>query len=303
MRTLVCLGLGYCARHYVAEFGQRFGRIAGTARSAERAATLATCRFGGRPVEMLVFDGQSAPAQVAAAILEADALLVSAAPADRGDPTLAAFAGVIANAPLLRTVVLLSSLGVYADRAGAWVDETAETASDHSRRGTRVEAERAWQKLADGRDFSVSVLRLGGIYGPGQNAMIRLLRGTARRVAKPDHVSNRIYVYDIAQAIDAAFERNASGIFNVVDDEPSPPGDQIAFAASLMGMEPPPEIPFAEAAKTLPPFVLSFYEGCIRARNDKLKSVLGVRLRYPSYREGLRALYEAGDHRLVSTER
>ena len=103
--------------------------------------------------------------------------------------------------------------------------------------------------------------------------MLRLLRGSAQRVAKPGHVSNRIHVDDIAQAIDAAFARHADGIFNVVDDEPASPSEQIAFAASLLGIEPPPEIPYADAPGYLSPFALSFYEGCIRARNDKLKTV------------------------------
>ena len=127
--------------------------------------------------------------------------------------------------------------------------------------------------------------------------MVRLLRGTVHRIAKPGHVSNRIHVYDIAQAIDAAFARRADGVFNVVDDEPAPPSDQIAFAAHLLAIDPPPEIPYAQASKSVPPFALSFYDGCIRARNDKLKTVLGVKLRYPTYRDGLRALYQAGDHR------
>jgi nucleoside-diphosphate-sugar epimerase len=146
----------------------------------------------------------------------------------------------------------------------------------------------------------VTILRLGGIYGPGQNGMVRLLRGTVHRIAKPGHVSNRVHVYDIAQAIDAAFERLADGVFNVVDDEPAPPSDQIAFAARLLGIEPPPEIPYAQAPPLLSPLALSFYDGCIRARNDKLKTVLGVKLRYPTYRDGLQALYRAGDHLTVA---
>ena len=109
-------------------------------------------------------------------------------------------------------------------------------------------------------------------------------------------MSNRIHVFDIAQAIDAVFERKAEGIFNVADDEPTSPSDQIAFAAELLGIPAPPEITLAEAANILSPMALSFYDGCIRARNDKLKSELGVPLRYPTCRNGLRALFQAGDH-------
>jgi hypothetical protein len=297
MPTLVCLGFGYCARHYVSEFGARFDRIIGTARSAERATALSRELFGGRPVEMIPFDGKSASRELGEAIAQADALLISAPPAQGRDPVLAVLGREIERAPRFSSVVVLSTLGVYGDSGGAWIDETTETTSARARRGSaRIDAERAWQALGARRKLPVVILRLGGIYGPGQNGMVRLLRGTVHRVAKAGHVSNRIHVYDIAQAIDAAFARRAEGLFNVVDDEPASPSEQIAFAAQLLGIDPPPEISYAEAKTVLSPLALSFYEGCIRARNDKLKTVLGVTLRHPNYRDGLRALFEAGDH-------
>jgi nucleoside-diphosphate-sugar epimerase len=298
MPTLMCLGFGYCARHYVAQLGGRFERIVGTTRTTERASALAAQSFGGRTVEMLVFDGKPPFDAVAAAIASADAILVSAAPGETGDPFLAVLSEQIASAPRLASVTFLSTLGVYPDSGGAWIDETTEVVRGRARRGNaRIEAEQAWQALGRRRGLPVAILRLGGIYGPGQNAMLRLLRGVAQRVAKPGHVSNRIHVDDIAQAIDAAFARRADGIFNIVDDEPASPSDQVAFAAELLGIVPPAEIPYADAAQHLSPFALSFYDGCIRARNDKLKTVLGVSLRYPNYRDGLRALHAAGDHR------
>jgi nucleoside-diphosphate-sugar epimerase len=297
MPTLACLGLGYCARHYVTEFGQRFDRIVGTTRSADEVAALAARRFGGGAVEMHLFDGRTASSELRAAVAATDTLLISAGPADGVDPVLAVLEDDVLRAGTLRTIVFLSTLGVYADSNGAWIDESAEVIPDLARRGSaRRKAEMAWQALGARRKLPVAILRLGGIYGPGQNAMIRLLRGAAHRIAKPGHVSNRVHVFDVAQAIDAAFERRIDGIVNVVDDEPTSPSEHIAFAATLMGVEPPPEIPLAEAHKVMTPFALSFYEGCIRARNDKLKNALGVTLRYPTFREGLRALHDAGDH-------
>src|SRR5262245_18072784 len=295
MPTLACLGLGYCAQHYVAELGQRFDRIVGTTRSADDVATLAARRFGGGAVEMHMFDGKTAGSEVRAAIAAAEALLISAAPADGVDPVLAVLADDILDAPALRSIVFLSTLGVYANSNGAWIDESTEVDPRLARRGSaRRDAEIAWQTLGGRRNLPIAVLRLGGIYGPGQNVMIRLLRGDAHRIAKPGHVSNRVHVFDVVQAIDAAFERRADGIFNVVDDEPTSPSEHIAYAAKLLGIAPPPEIPFADAHKLTTPFALSFYEGCILARNEKLKTTLGVRLRYPTYREGLRALHDAG---------
>ncbi len=154
----------------------------------------------------------------------------------------------------------------------------------------RLAAERAWQDFGARRGVAVAILRLAGIYGPGRNALLQITRGNARRIVKPGQIFNRIHVADIGQVIDTAFAGPASGIFNVADDEPSPPSDPLVFAAQLLGVAPPTEIPFAEAAPSMSPLALSFWQECRRVRNAKLKRELGVVLRYPTYREGLKAL-------------
>jgi nucleoside-diphosphate-sugar epimerase len=294
MSTLICLGLGYSAQHYVAGFGARFARIVGTSRDAARADELAARSFAGRRVEMLAFEGNASDA-LRKAVGDADALLISAAPDEHGDPVLAALHAALATAPRLRSVVLLSTVGVYGDRAGGWVDETAVLEPVHERSRPRVAAEQAWQAFGRERGVAVATLRLSGIYGPGQNALVNVRLGRARNIDKPGQVFNRIHVEDIAQAIDAAFAHHADGAFNVTDDAPTPPGDPIAFAAGLIGVPPPPAIPYADAAKTMSPLAASFYAENRRVRNDKLKRVLGVRLRHPTYREGLRALFAQGE--------
>jgi nucleoside-diphosphate-sugar epimerase len=284
MATLLCLGLGYCARTYVAEFGSRFARVIGTSRTPKPA----------RGVTMLAFDAANPSKAVREALAATTHLLISAGPTDAGDPVLAALVDEIAGAPELQSIVYLSSLGIYGDHAGAWVDEAATTIPAHARGGARLAAEQAWQALGRKRGVSVAVLRLAGIYGPGQNAFTRLLAGRAHRVAKPGHVFNRIHVLDIAQAIDAAFALRTDGIVNVTDDGPAPYSDQVLLAAKLLGIDPPKELSMDEARQILSPMALSFYAGCVRVKNDKLKATLGVRLRYPTYREGLRALFDEG---------
>src|SRR5215218_9514350 len=197
MSTLLCLGLGYCARFYAAEFGTRFERIIGTSRTPKPAGT----------VEMLAFDAASPPDEVRSAVKAATHLLLSATPGETGDPILAALADDLMQPTKLQHIVYLSSLGVYGDHGGAWIDETATTIPAHARGGARLAAEQAWQALGRKRGVPVAVLRLAGIYGPGQNVFTRLNAGRAHRVAKPGHVFNRIHVADIAQAIDAAFAR------------------------------------------------------------------------------------------------
>lgn len=299
MPTLFCFGLGYSASHYVAEFGARFDRIAGTVRTREKAAAIAASRFGNHAVEAFVFDGSAATPEVTAALMDADALLISVPPREHGDPALAQFAEKIAGAPHLETIVYLSTIGVYGNHGGAWVDETTPPAPVSERSRERLAAEQAWSALGAHAGKAVTILRLAGIYGPGQNALLQVTRGSARRIDKPGQVFNRIHVADIAQAIEAAFERGADGAFNVTDDEPTPQGTPIAYAAELLGVAAPPAIPFADAAKKMTPMGLSFYGESKRVRNAKLKNELGVTLRYPSYREGLRELFSSFAHRSV----
>jgi nucleoside-diphosphate-sugar epimerase len=291
MPILLCFGLGYSAEHFVGMFGDGFARIIGTVRGVERAAVL-NAHFAGR-LKALAFDGRSPTAEVEHAIGEADLALVSIPQTETGDPVLAAFGDALRRARRLRSIVYLSTVGVYGDHGGAWVDEDTPPRPDSARTRGRLDAERAWQELGVRSGAAIAVLRLAGIYGPGRNALLQIARGDARRIVKPGQVFNRVHVGDIAQAIDAAFARKATGIFNVADDEPSAPGDPIVFAAQLLGREPPPEIPFADAARTLSPMALSFWQECRRVRNDKLKRELGVTLLYPTYREGLRALSAA----------
>jgi nucleoside-diphosphate-sugar epimerase len=289
MAKLVCFGFGYCAEHFIMEFGGKFERVIGTVRRAERAGILNAYQAGA--VRAVVFDGMRVTAELESAIAAADYALVSVPPDAGGDPVLAACGGALAARVGLRSVVYLSTVGVYGDRGGGWVDEQTPPAPISERSRWRVAAEQAWKQFGARHGVRVAVLRLAGIYGPGQNALVQLARGKARRIVKLGQVFNRIHVGDIAQAIDAAFARGADGVFNLADDEPSPPADPIVFAAQLMGREPPPEIPFAQAAPSMSEMGLSFWQECRRVRNAKLKHELGVRLRYPTYREGLRALF------------
>jgi nucleoside-diphosphate-sugar epimerase len=294
MTTLTCFGLGYTAEHFIANFGDGFERIGGTVRNLERAAVL-NARFAGR-LKAFAFDGKSATDEAKRLVAQADAALVSIPQTETGDPVLSVFGETLARSRRLRMIVYLSTVGVYGDHCGAWVDETTVPRTDTVRGKKRLAAERAWIEFGAHSGAKVAILRLAGIYGPGRNVLTQVARGEARRIVRPGQVFNRVHVDDIAQAIDAAFASRAGGVFNVADDEPAPPADLIVFAAQLLGRDPPPETPFAEAAPALSPLALSFWQDCRRVRNEKLKRELGVTLLFPTYREGLRALFAAEQH-------
>jgi nucleoside-diphosphate-sugar epimerase len=281
---LFVFGLGYSARVFARTIKDNAESIVGTVRSREEAAALA--RADG--IEVISFDGRGASAEVIRALPRTTHLLVSVPPGEAGDPVLNDHAADIAATVSLRSIVYLSTIGVYGDQGGAWVDEDTPARPTSARSIARLAAENAWTRLAAGAGKPLAILRLAGIYGPGRNAMADLRAGTARRILKPNQVFNRIHVEDVATAISAAFERSANGVFNVADDEPASPQDVVAYAADLMGVPSPPLVPVEEA--NLTPMARSFYAENKRARNAKMKEALGVALRYPTFREGLATL-------------
>jgi nucleoside-diphosphate-sugar epimerase len=293
MTTLVCFGFGYSAQAWLASHSGQFERVWATVRDAAHAVELNARAQSG--LTALVFDGAAVSAELRAAIAEADAVLASVPPDAAGDPVLMACGDALGGATHLSSIVYLSTVGVYGNYDGAWVDEDSACRPHLDRDRRRLAAEQSWQAFGARQSVPVAILRLAGIYGPGRSALDNLRRGTARRIAKPGQVFNRIHVADIAQAIAAAFDRRAAGVFNLADDEPTPQGDTIVFAAKLLGIAPPPEIPFAEALPTMSAMAASFYADVKRVRNGKLKSVLGVTLRYPTYRDGLTALARRPD--------
>ena len=135
----------------------------------------------------------------------------------------------------------------------------------------------------------VHIFRLAGIYGPGRNAIEQLRLGRARRVIKEGHLFSRIHVEDIAGILKRSIARPRIGaIYNVCDDEPAMSSDVIEFAAQLIGVKAPPSIPSTEGS--LSEMARSFYSENRKIDNSLIKSELGVKLKYPNYRDGLRAI-------------
>ncbi len=283
MNSLLAVGLGYSAIAVAERLAPQGWHVTGTARAEEGLAAIRA-----RGYEAIAFSGDAPSALLSAALRESTHLLLSAPPGLSGDPLLVHHRDELEAAPHLQWIGYLSTIGVYGDHDGAWVDETTPAVPNSDRSRWRLTAEQAWEAFGAARGLPVAVMRLAGIYGPGRNAMARLKAGQERRISKPGQVFNRIHVEDIAGAVEAAIARNAGGIFSITDDEPAPPQDIVAYAAELLGMEPPPLIDWEDADLT--PMARSFYMENRRVRNARMKDVLGVTLRYATYREGLRAL-------------
>lgn len=281
MSTLLSIGHGYSARALARRLLPFGWRVIGTTRSPDRADAL---RAEG--TEPLIWPGEG----LAAALGQATHLLTSVAPGREGDPVLATEAAAIAAAaPNLQWVGYLSTVGVYGDHQGGWVDETTPLTPATARGRARVAAEAAWSALARQAGLPLHIFRIAGIYGPGRGPFEKVRDGSARRIIKPGQVFSRIHVEDIAQVLAASIARPDPGaIYNLCDDDPAPPEDVLSYAAELLGLPAPPAVAYDAAEMT--PMARSFYAESKRVRNDRIKTELGVRLLYPDYRSGLQAL-------------
>ncbi len=277
MNTLLSLGHGYSAQALARRLLPQGWHIIGTTRSAAGAAGL---RATG--IEALVWPGED----ISPALARATHVLTSVAPVD-GDPVLRALGPQIAAARP-GWVGYLSTTAVYGHHSGDWVDETTPLAPTTARGTARVKAEADWAALG----LPLHVFRLAGIYGPGRGPFEKVRDGTARRIHKAGQVFSRIHVDDIANVLHAALLRPNPGIYNVCDDDPASPEDILGLAAEMLSLPPPPIVPYEQAEMT--PMARSFYAENKRVRNDRIKTVLGVKLDFPTYREGLAAILASG---------
>ena len=291
------LGCGFSGR----TIGQRLSNkglpVWGTTRTTEKFPGLE--KVGVKPLQ---FDGETISSELIEHLATTTHLVISIAPPREEDPSKSItdpFLAALANkqpvhslleiSPKLEWAGYLSTVGVYGNHDGAWVDETTKVAPISARSRQRVKAENEWLTLGSSTELTTSVFRLSGIYGPGRNALVTASNGKSRRLVKKNQVFNRIHVADIAEAIDSAAHKNADGIFNITDDQPAPPQDVVTFAHEVLGTIPPDELDFETA--DLSPMARSFYGENKRVSNQKSKDILGMTYAYPNYTTALTKMY------------
>lgn len=282
-KHLFCFGFGYTARELASQLPRDEWQITGTSRSEEGCDRIRAAGF-----DAVLFDGET---PVDASVLDGVTHMVqSISPGAGGDPVLRLHGDdLAARADQIAWFAYLSTTGVYGDRGGDWVDEASPLEPSTSRGHARLEAEAGWFGMREAFDLPVHVFRLAGIYGPGRNQIESLRNGTAKRIVKPGQVFSRIHVEDIAAILRASMAHpNPGSAYNVCDNEPAPPQDVVKWAAQLIGVEPPPEVAFEDAE--LSPMAKSFYSESKKVTNAKVKDELGYEFRYPTFREGLKAL-------------
>ncbi len=283
-------GMGYSSQataNSIKQLVDAQADIIGTTRSRPKAEEL--IRAG---IRVHAFDGRAPGLMLASDLTKTTFLVVSIPPGPGADPVLAHHRPDLDKADELEWLCYFSTVGVYANADGGWIDENAPYETSAERALLRLDAEEQWRDYARHRDLPLAIFRLAGIYGPGRSAINKLVEGTAHRVIKAGQVFNRVHVEDIGRITALGLRAGLNGTFNLTDDEPAPPQDLVTYAAKLMEIDPPKEVAFEKAG--LSDMARSFFADNKRVSNATIKKELGIELLYPSYREGLKAIFEAG---------
>lgn len=286
---LFIFGFGFTASALAKALASADFKISATSRTSDGADKVSALGHQG----YVLSDDKPPSDELKTALASATHVLSSVPPGPTGDSVLTPLRDDIARASHLNWLGYLSTIGVYGDHKGAWVDEATPATPHSARSKRRLNAEQAWQQLATQCHVPLSIFRLAGIYGPGRSAIERVKSGSARLIIKPGQVFNRIHVDDAAAIIAANLHApERSGIYNLTDDLPAPPEDVLAYAAKLLEAPPPPRVPIEDA--DLSPMAQSFYSENKRVRNQRIKDDLGVQLQYPTFKHGLEAIAGPG---------
>lgn len=279
---LLALGCGYSATRLARRLLRDGWAVSGTARTEAKCNSLQK-----EGISPWLFDGSAPlPLKVFAGVTH---VLVSIPPGEDGDRSLALHRETLASSPALEWTCILSATGVYGDSKGEWITEDFPPAPLTAANRRRLAMERGWLEFGRGTGKPVQIFRLPGIYGPGRSPFARLRAGTAKRITKEGQVFNRIHADDIGSACLLGMARPAAGpVFHLADGIPAPAEEVLAYAAALLGMDPPPAIPLEEAG--LPPMAAHFYAECKRLDITRARKELGFEPEYPDYKAGLQAI-------------
>jgi len=226
----------------------------------------------------------------------AHAVLHSAPPPGEGDDdprTRRLLAALGRSRSLTRSLIYISTTGVYGDCGGALVPETRPLAAKSARARRRVAAETTVREAGRRRGMRVGILRAPGIYAADRLPLERIRRGDPVLRAEEDSYTNHIHAEDLAQACVVALERGRPNrAYNIGDDSDLKMADWFDKLADAFALPRPPRVSRAEAQTLLSPILLSFMNESRRLVNLRMKRELKLALHYPTVDDGIAATLE-----------
>ena len=297
MQTLLIVGCGDVARRTLPHLLGRY-RIVALLRDSSQSET-----WRAQGVLPLVADLDRAASLKRLAGL-ADTVLHFAPPPEAGtqDLRMRRLLAALSQGSLPRSIVYISTSGVYGDCRGARVAETSPVRPKTARARRRVDAERQLRRFGRTTGVRVSILRAPGIYAADRLPLDRLRRGVPVLCAEDDVFTNHIHADDLAQLACRALRRGAANrVYNAADASGMKMGDYFDLVADSFGLHRPPRVTRGQAAAALSPVQLSFMSESRRLDNTRLCREFGARLRYPSVVEGVGAARQEREAQREST--
>jgi nucleoside-diphosphate-sugar epimerase len=211
----------------------------------------------------------------------------SVPPLREGDAT----AGVRALTEVLqganvRRIIYLSTTGVFGVRDGSEVTEETPPAPWNSQGAARLDSEEVYRHyVAVHSAVTFTALRLPAIYGSDRGVAHSIRAGSYALVEDGSFWTNRIHVDDLASVIAASvlYEGGLPGVLCVSDDEPTLAKDVAAYVCKREGLPYPSSVSREDVERRGGYTMLSNQ----RVRNERMKQLLNIQLRYPSFREGI----------------
>ena len=183
----------------------------------------------------------------------------------------------------------LSATSVYGDHKGEWVDEKSKTNPTSPTGVQRLKAEKSWIDLAKNKNLPLQIFRLSGIYSNEFNVLNRLKVGEAKIIKKTNQFFSRIHVEDIAEILFKSLKKFKAGeIYNISDDKPASSEEVILYGSKLLNIEPPAIIELKSVDSEM---TRNFYKDSKKVDNKKMKEIFNYKLKYPTYVEGLKYIY------------
>jgi len=290
MSRIFFFGYGYTASFLAEQLRAEDWAMAGTTRTSDKVKAM-----WGQGVEPHIWTGESALEAPRRIFRNVTHILHSVPPLRKADPVLKNHFKLFSEiAPKLQWYGYISTTSVYGDTQGEEASESYEPNPTTLRGKLRLQVENRHRQLHKKFNLPLHIFRSGSIYGPGRSAIRRAIQGDPKLIHKEGHLTTRIHVEDLVQILRASMANpNPGTTYNCVDDLPTGIEKPLDYAFDMLGKEKPPVVQFDDVQEELPQRMSSFYSETRRVSNDRIKSELGVTLKYPTYKEGYDALNEA----------
>ena len=284
-KNIICFGFGQVAKNFIKKLNDQGIPFQLTTTSREESKSK---KFKNINYESFQFTEENFDENFISRFEEADHILLSIAPISGTDIVIKNLKDYFKSSKF-KWITYLSTTSVYGDHSGGWVDEKSETKPTSPNGVERLKVEKEWMELAVKFDLPLQIFRLSGIYSNQFNILKRLKSGEAKIINKKNHFFSRIHVEDIANVLFSSLNSfKKKEIYNISDNQPASAEEVAMYGVKLLGMDKPKAIEINEIENEM---LKNFYKDSKKVDNKKMKEFFSLKLKYPTYVEGLNYIF------------